>query len=135
MKVVSVKFVIILYFFSISSSLFSQSDSVDSDERMNWWREAKFGMFIHWGIYAVFENVYDGVNVRGEQVHYDMWNSMTPSEWIMYHVLIPRDIYREAAKQFDAKEHIVDVSDLMADIYFVTGKNFKYKVIILNTLR
>lgn len=23
------------------------------DTRMNWWREARFGMFIHWGIYAV----------------------------------------------------------------------------------
>jgi alpha-L-fucosidase len=21
--------------------------------RMDWWREAKFGMFIHWGVYAV----------------------------------------------------------------------------------
>src|SRR5438128_1644761 len=23
------------------------------DQRTKWWREAKFGMFIHWGIYAV----------------------------------------------------------------------------------
>jgi len=23
------------------------------DERMAWWREAKFGLFIHWGVYAV----------------------------------------------------------------------------------
>jgi alpha-L-fucosidase len=22
-------------------------------ENMKWWREATFGMFIHWGIYAV----------------------------------------------------------------------------------
>ena len=23
------------------------------DARMSWWREARFGMFIHWGVYAV----------------------------------------------------------------------------------
>ena len=23
------------------------------DARMEWWREARFGMFIHWGLYAV----------------------------------------------------------------------------------
>lgn len=23
------------------------------DARMQWWRDARFGMFIHWGIYAV----------------------------------------------------------------------------------
>ena len=22
------------------------------DQRMAWWREARFGMFIHWGLYA-----------------------------------------------------------------------------------
>ena len=24
----------------------------DRDRRMKWWREARFGMFIHWGLYA-----------------------------------------------------------------------------------
>ena len=33
------------------------------DARMAWWREAKFGMFIHWGIYAV-----PAGNIRGQQI-------------------------------------------------------------------
>ncbi len=28
------------------------------EERMKWWREARFGMFIHWGIYAVPAGTY-----------------------------------------------------------------------------
>jgi len=24
--------------------------SIAPDERMQWWREARFGMFIHWGL-------------------------------------------------------------------------------------
>ena len=27
--------------------------SPDRDARMEWWREARFGMFIHWGLYAL----------------------------------------------------------------------------------
>jgi alpha-L-fucosidase len=25
----------------------------DVESRINWWREARFGMFIHWGLYAI----------------------------------------------------------------------------------
>ena len=31
---------------------FSQ-DSLSANQRLQWWREARFGMFIHWGVYAV----------------------------------------------------------------------------------
>jgi hypothetical protein len=27
--------------------------SADHDRRIQWWQEAKFGMFIHWGLYSV----------------------------------------------------------------------------------
>jgi len=32
---------------------FLNESKEDFDKRMKWWREARFGMFIHWGIYAV----------------------------------------------------------------------------------
>ena len=25
----------------------------DHERRIQWWREAKFGMFIHWGLYSI----------------------------------------------------------------------------------
>jgi alpha-L-fucosidase len=30
------------------------------DERMAWWRDARFGMFIHWGLYAIPAGEYKG---------------------------------------------------------------------------
>src|SRR5690242_17935810 len=30
------------------------------DARMQWWREARFGMFIHWGVYSVPAGTYHG---------------------------------------------------------------------------
>jgi Alpha-L-fucosidase len=31
----------------------SMVDSPDHERRIQWWREAKFGMFIHWGLYSI----------------------------------------------------------------------------------
>ena len=30
-----------------------QKQAATREERMKWWHEAKFGMFIHWGLYSV----------------------------------------------------------------------------------
>ena len=35
------------------------------DTRMEWWREAKFGMFIHWGVYSVPAGYYHDKPVPG----------------------------------------------------------------------
>ena len=57
------------------------------DARMAWWREAKFGLFIHWGVYAVPAGKY------GENTTY--------GEWIMNSAKIPVATYREFAHQFN----------------------------------
>lgn len=59
------------------------------DERMEWWRQAKFGMFIHWGLYAVPAGTY-----KGQQ-------SKHIGEWIMRDYNIPVAEYAEYAKKFD----------------------------------
>ena len=59
------------------------------DERMQWWREARFGMFIHWGIYAVPAGEY-----RGKR-------SESTGEWIMEWANIPRADYEKFAAQFN----------------------------------
>ena len=50
------------------------SSVMEKDERMAWWREAKFGLFIHWGVYAVPAGRY------GEDTSY--------GEWIMHNARI-----------------------------------------------
>ena len=56
---------------------------------MKWWREAKFGMFIHWGVYSVPAGVYDGKPISGI------------GEWIMNNGKIPVARYAEYAKEFN----------------------------------
>jgi len=57
--------------------------------RTEWFRNGKFGMFIHWGVYAVPAGVYKGKEVGGG------------GEWIMDKAKIPVSEYETFAKQFD----------------------------------
>jgi len=59
------------------------------DARMEWWRDARFGMFIHWGLYAVPAGVYQDEPVGGI------------GEWIMNSAQIPVADYESFAAQFD----------------------------------
>jgi alpha-L-fucosidase len=60
---------------------------VRPDPRLDWWREARFGMFIHWGLYAI---------PAGE------WNGRTDyGEWIRNNAKIPIDVYDRFQAQFN----------------------------------
>src|SRR5882757_4484924 len=61
----------------------------EHEARMAWWREAKFGMFIHWGVYSVPAGFYQGKPVGGI------------GEWIMNNGKIPMAEYQGYAKEFN----------------------------------
>jgi alpha-L-fucosidase len=64
------------------------------DARMQWWRDAKFGMFIHWGIYAVPAGIWQGKIVDAKH----------GAEWIQCDALLTRAQYEPYAKQFNPVE-------------------------------
>jgi alpha-L-fucosidase len=66
---------------------------------MQWWREARFGMFIHWGLYSVPAGRWNGKTVDGA------------SEWLINDARIKAAEYEPLQKQFnpvkfDAKEWV-----------------------------
>ena len=42
-----------------------QRPGAQSDPRLDWWRVAKFGLFIHWGLYALPAGSWNGADVPG----------------------------------------------------------------------
>ena len=66
------------------------------DARMKWWREAKFGMFIHWGVCAVPAGTYKGKEIPGI------------GEWIMNRGKIPVAEYKAFAKEFNPVKYDPD---------------------------
>ncbi len=45
------------------------AEDPNKDARLAWWREAKFGMFIHWGVYSGFGGEWKGQKVEGYAEH------------------------------------------------------------------
>ena len=58
-------------------------------ERLKWFHEAKYGLFIHWGLYAVPAGTWKGQRIPGI------------GEWIMNRAKIPVREYEQLAKQFN----------------------------------
>ena len=58
-------------------------------ERIAWWEEARFGMFIHWGVYAIPAGKWKGKAIEGI------------GEWIMRRAEIPAAEYEQLASQFN----------------------------------
>src|SRR4051812_45526219 len=42
-----------------------QETNAQRDARMKWWREARFGMFIHWGVSSVPAGTWNGKQIAG----------------------------------------------------------------------
>jgi alpha-L-fucosidase len=63
--------------------------SAQRDARMAWWREARFGMFIHWGLYSVPAGTWDGQQIP------------SLGEWIMNNASIPVADYKALAPKFN----------------------------------
>jgi alpha-L-fucosidase len=82
------------------------------DARMAWWREAKFGMFIHWGVYSVPAGIYQGQPIPGL------------GEWIMHDAKIPMAEYQRYARDFNPTE-------FNADHWVATAKAAGMKYIVI----
>ena len=70
-------------------------------ETKEWFRDAKYGMFIHWGLYSIPGGIW-----KGKKIH-DM-RSPHVAEWIMHAAMIPRDEYDQLALQFNPVQFNAD---------------------------
>lgn len=70
----------------------SQRPGARSDPRLDWWREARFGLFIHWGLYSIPAGIWKGRE----------WPGI--AEWLMYRAEIPVGEYELLAGQFNPVE-------------------------------
>src|SRR2546425_312055 len=86
------------------------------DARMKWFREAKFGLFIHWGLYAIPAGQWKGQPIAGI------------GEWIMNRAKIPVAEYEQLAgqfnpTQFDAESWVKMAEDAGMKYIVITSKH------------
>jgi len=97
------------------SAVKKTSRRTDSD-LLAWWREARFGLFIHWGLYAVPAGVW-----QGKRVPYI-------GEWMMFREKIPVATYEKFTAQFrgrhfDAKAWVKLAKDAGQRYLVITSKH------------
>jgi len=97
-----------------------QAPAPDSPEakqaRLAWFKEAKYGLFIHWGLYAIPAGEWKGKYVPGI------------GEWIMNRAKIPVAEYEQLAKQwnpvkFDAEAWVKLAQDAGMKYIVITSKH------------
>lgn len=71
-------------------------ESPEKSAALNWFKEAKFGMFIHWGLYSQAGGMW-----KGTKINKSPYPGPKVAEWLMYTFQIPRAEYAELAKQFN----------------------------------
>ncbi|WP_242849031.1 alpha-L-fucosidase [Robinsoniella sp. KNHs210] len=81
------------------------------DTKQQWFKEAKFGLFIHWGLYALLAGEYKGQ--RTEHI----------AEWIMNYLDIPPAEYEKLAEKFNPV-------NFDADAIVSRAKNWGMKYIV-----
>ena len=90
------------------------------EQSLDWFRDAKFGMFIHWGPYSQLAGEWNGQQVPvGEN-----------AEWIMKKLKIPVSEYRELAHKMNPV-----LFDAHKWVYLAKAAGMKYIVITAKTSR
>ncbi|MDX2302747.1 MAG: alpha-L-fucosidase [Microscillaceae bacterium] len=93
---------------------FEEETPEEFDQRMEWWRDARFGMFIHWGLYAVPAGIRNGKEVEGI------------GEWIMDHDSIPISEYEKYTAEFNPVKY-------NAEEWVKIAKNAGMKYIVITS--
>jgi alpha-L-fucosidase len=76
--------VFLIFLILLTNQLTGQEKKLTKEERLEWFRDAKLGIFIHWGYY--------GVNGIGES-------------WSMYHKQVSYEDYMDQGKKFTAENY------------------------------
>jgi len=91
-----------------------RESAAERDARMQWFRDARFGMFIHWGVYSVPAGEWKGNKNYGE--------------WFMEETKMPVSEYEKFAKQFnpvkfDARQWVEMAKDAGVKYIVITSKH------------
>jgi alpha-L-fucosidase len=103
--------------FNVSAAAdYMDETAAQHDTRMHWWRQARFGMFIHWGLYSEAAGEWDGKTTSGA------------GEWIMNDMKIPLTQYatlvpRFNPVKFDAGQWVRIAKDAGMKYIVITSKH------------
>jgi len=118
------KFLSVFISFLFSCSVFSQNQNLSLDpQKAQWFKEARFGMFVHWGLYTMLEGSYGGRTMPDTSTpHGKSWYA----EWIQMRLDVPSAEYKKLAQSFDPV-------DFDADTWIAEAKNAGMRYFVITS--
>ncbi|MDR1054701.1 MAG: alpha-L-fucosidase [Prevotellaceae bacterium] len=120
------KLTVILCLLAVSVCLMGQAQTgITAENRADWFKEAKFGIFVHWGLYSILGGSYNGHTLPDTTMaNGKSWYA----EWIQQRLEVPADVYRRLEEQFnpvnfDADAWIAEVKNAGARYFVITAKH------------
>lgn len=86
------------------------------ERRIQWWREAKFGMFIHWGVYSLPGGEWKGKKINGYAEHLMRKEKISRKEYLEL-------AHRFNPVQFNAEEWILHAKKAGMKYFIITAKH------------
>src|SRR3989441_11853044 len=81
--------VLVLQGSAVNSLMAQRPVDAAKEKRLEWFREAKYGLFIHWGLYAIPAGQWNGKRSPGL------------GEWVMFRSTVPVKEYEKLATRFN----------------------------------
>lgn len=98
---------------------------ITDPHRADWFKEAKFGMFVHWGLYSILGGSDKGHSLPDTTYKYgNSWYA----EWIQQRLEIPAKEYQQLASQFNpihfnADQWILEAKNAGMKYFVITAKH------------
>ena len=113
------KYILLALLFCLTTGLYAQVNYLDGstseyNQRMRWFRDAKYGLFIHFGLYSQLGGEWEG------EIHKQY------AEWIQANADIPSQVYAMLTSTFNPK-------DFDAELIAKTAKAAGMKYIVITS--
>ena len=105
--------------------LFSQVQAQLPEEKVAWFKDAKFGMFVHWGLYSILGGTYNGHTLPDTTLpNGRSWYA----EWIQQRLEVPQQDYDALVQKFnpthfDADAWIAEAHNAGMKYFVITAKH------------
>lgn len=117
--------ILLILLFLKQLSVAQELSKLKNEDKIRWFKEAKFGMFVHWGLYSVLGGSYNGKTMPNTTLpNGKSWYA----EWIQQRLEVPDKVYQALVKdfnptKFNADEWIREAKNAGMKYFVITAKH------------